>query len=216
MLGDNTLISLALVAIEDVDLQRFAQQAYDHCVKWFGLPLDESWSYVLLNGTFDGCARSALLKEYTIVIRRTYVSSEPKKAAIAHEIYHRVTMLRKGLHRAVWIDEMLAFLAVQHILSAQGLLEYADFRLKHQCESQSILGLKNVQNVRRKRILLGLRGVTYPLGFGTAVACLGIELDNLLGWPTLCHLVQCQTWEEWFTILALEIQPQVKILLGIT
>ncbi len=205
----------SLSPIEDAELQLFAQQAYRYCIDWFGVPLDDNWRYVLVDGSFDGCAHNRILREYTIVIRSDYAYPEQKKAAIAHEMYHRMTLLKEGLRESAWIDEMLAFLVSQRILSNQGMLEYANLRLQRQLNSKYRLDLSSLQKAQRKRILFGLGGITYPQGFASAVACLGTELEAKLGWSTINYLVQCRTWEEWFAKLPPESKSDASALLGI-
>lgn len=218
----NTLLQSAnmkiwklISSIEDPELINFSQKAYIHCVKWFGEPDDEKWQCTLNYGYSNGCARNWLLREYVIVIRNTYKYAEQKKAIIAHEIYHRATMRRKGLRQSVWVDEMVAFLVSQQILRAENLSNYADLRIQRHLEKQVKINISHLHKVRRRRIIIGYPCANYPTDFGASVACLGTELEYLVGWSNICRLVNCTSWDDWLDGLPLESRSIVLALLKI-
>ncbi len=131
-----------LVEIQDPHLLDFSKQAYNWCVTWFGIPVDELWEYEILIASMSGCSRQKLFKYYTIYIDKRNKSIEQKMAIIAHEVYHRVTIPKNSLRRIVWVDEMVAFLVSDRILMMSGLEQYAEYR------KQKILERCNNNNAR--------------------------------------------------------------------
>lgn len=191
----------------------FAQVAYNSCVDWFGVPNDEKRKFVLVWGHFDGCCRNRLVREYTIVIRREYQHPEQIMAATAHEMYHRVTMWRRGLTQCVWTDEMLAFLASQKLLVLHGMTDYARLRYETLREHHKMLSMDSLRKCVRKRVTFGRRGVVYPEGFGESVARVGVELEALVGWDAICRIVKHTAWNDWLVeIDAITIPAVAKLL----
>jgi hypothetical protein len=192
----------------DTSLQSFAITAYRCCTDWFGTPPDEDWPCHIVQFRSNSCRRSVLFHEYYITVMSTYKMAEQSKATIAHEIYHRVTRLRGGLRKLPWLDELLAFLASQHVLRANGLSDYAKTRIKHARYRNCHVDLRAVKAVPRWKYIFGM-----PTWFYDAVATAGAELDRVLEWSIICRLIHSQSWDQWLQHVPIEQRTYVRDLL---
>lgn len=202
---------------QDEDLRAFAVAAYSQCVEWFGIPDDHRIGFSIVGGPYTALARDLISRQYVIVISNELRHAEPRFASIAHEMYHRVTMHRRGLREALWVDEMLAFLTTQRILCGMGFAEYADERLRRQREEASTM---SVEQLRRARPLfrryLWLSAVAYPAGFTAGSGVLGARLLEVVGWEHTARMIACHTWEQWLALLPESQVPKAVTLLEIS
>jgi hypothetical protein len=128
---------------------------------------------------------------------------EERFAAVAHEMYHRVTASRNDtLRQFMWIDEMLARLAEWRLLSEHGMGKYVTSVMQAFEQEEQAMSSQQLQVVRPKRSLLIWTKKTYPPGFTSGVARLGRRLDRLVGWEQMRRMVHCHTWEEWMSLLS--------------
>jgi hypothetical protein len=185
------------------------------CCRWFGTPSDEVRATVVIASKRNSCSRNPFTGTYYISMRESIVEEDERRQVLAHEIYHRVTTRRKGLHRTPWVDEMIAYLATQRMLVTGGHQELAQqLELAHRLNEFAI-SVRDLHSVKRKRFLFGDQAQAYPEGFGTAVALLGIELSGLIDWRSICALVKCKTWESWIEQLPSNVRANVVELLQI-
>jgi hypothetical protein len=198
------------------ELRLFLSQTYQLYTEWFGIPIDARLPTVLVTGEFDACYRNRLLCEYTIVVRSDYESPEQRCAAIAHELYHRVTCRLGGLRRLQWLDEMLAFLASDHALRFNGMSEYADLRRDCYVNSTPRLTLAQAKRARSKRLALGFGGFRYPDGFGAAVALLGISLLEATTWSDIRSITRHRSWTDWLVSMPTEVRKRASQILELS
>jgi hypothetical protein len=194
----------------------FADRAYARYTEWFGVPDDADWNYEIIRGPLACLGRDPTRHLYIIAIRKNDTLLEDQFASIAHEMYHRVTMQRKGLNRSLWVDEMLAFLTSRRFLREQGMADYADAEMKSLCKLQMVhLSLEECKSVKRKPNLFGMLGPAYPPGFTQTTAILGGILEVLVGWEHMCKMIQCHSLEEWIDLLPDNKQRSVKATLNL-
>lgn len=195
------------------DLYKCADAAYAYYTSLFGLPKDNSWSYEIVAAPTAVMARDPFRRMYILTFRCNDLSREAQLASVAHEMYHRVTSRgRTGLHRYVWVDEMLASLVTHKFLCLYGLEEYAEAKSKLCYAYPTRLDMKTLKRVRRKFTMLGLVSA-YPPGFGPTMAVLGTTLEGLVGWKEICSLIHFRTWPEWLATLPPSVQIRVRDLI---
>ena len=199
--------------INDPDLLAFAGRTLSNLYTWFGHPCDPTWPVVIVYGGCEMCGRNRILREYSIVLRGAYPNEAMRLAALAHELYHRATMIRRGLRSQLWIDEMLAFLTSQRILELEGAGAYAEQRFQHLHQRYQPLDLHVVQSVRTKRRWFG--PIEYPIGFSASVARLGVDLQRIVGWRAACSLVAHSDFADWLASLPADRRAPAATTLGI-
>jgi hypothetical protein len=193
-----SIISSIDLGFKDEQLEAFAPRAYGLCIKWFGLPVDADRQYRIIGGPLGGTSRDLLSGHYMITIPPDCPALEQRVAVLSHEMYHRVTMRRRGLRCQRWIDEMMAEMTALMILREEGFADYADHWLRLMHESPSLLDARALRHaVKRKSILLGSFGFVYPAEYGPSVIVLGTKLERLVGWDRMCRIVHCRNWDEW-------------------
>jgi len=100
------------------ETKEFAAYCLQQCVEWFGAPPDLARPYKFETELLSCCTYHFLEKTYIIAFAladRFEVSKDRHWWVLAHEMYHRCTMRRRGMRRYVWVDEMLACAAAFHI-----------------------------------------------------------------------------------------------------
>lgn len=193
------------------DLYKCADAAYQYYVSLFGMPKDASWSYEIITAPSASVGRDPFRRMYIVAVRISEQNRERRLASAAHEMYHRVTLLRKGLHRQhLWVDEMLAFLATDKFLRDYGLRAYCDAELKRRYAMPHRLKIETLKGLRRRSNLFGLVRSQYPPDFASTIAVLGKTLEQLVGWENICQLVHCRTWQDWIASLPQQVQPPVR------
>ena len=105
----------------DSEYVLFANFTLRELTTWFGPPSDEDTPFEIVIYHRSIQSYDFLRRRYTLFIRNQD-EIEPMLASIAHEMYHRVTSRhkREGLHRAVWINEILACSASRRLMEASG------------------------------------------------------------------------------------------------
>ena len=199
--------------IDDEQLEAFATAAYKQAEEWFGAPPDAKWCYEIFQGHHGACSRIRLFRTYLLSFDSKQTEYPARCGTIAHEMYHRFTMQKTGLHKQVWIDEMLAYQTESMMLAELGQSNYAD-RLTAWAQKQpKQMDGAALRQVRRKREFLGIGGPVYPEGFGSAVYRFSDALEALVKWEAMRKIVGAQTWETWFATLPPSLVPLVKYIL---
>ena len=136
---------------------------------------------------------------------------------IGHEMYHRVTMHRKGLRRQPWIDEVLAFLTSLWFLHHQGFSSYADFLTQKHQERDRKPDLAGLRAHRRSTWYERLRTLSrdYPEYFYSNLGHISRALNQIVDTNDLCRIIQSETLEEWIGLLPPEKQYGVCRLLEV-
>jgi hypothetical protein len=168
----------------------------------------------VVHGPRTGCGWDPISRVYNIMIRKDVEAGGDRFAAIAHEVYHRVTWTR-WIHRVLYLDEMMAFLCTRQTLLETGYEELAD---EIDRQVRSVQNLPDVAILRRSRGRrpMGLIFNSYPNGFYPGVSNLGLDLLSLVGWSRLCRLAKCNDIDDWIAELPAESQSQVRALIGET
>ncbi|HZP81376.1 MAG TPA: hypothetical protein VFB21_07045 [Chthonomonadaceae bacterium] len=202
----------------DARMHRFAAEAYARCVDWFGPPDDPQRPYQLICSRMMGlqgnhCVYNWLLHCYGLFIAHDE-RFEEICSSIGHEMSHRVTMCRPGLHKQPWINETLAHLVSAWFLHEQGYADYVRtleaFYVK-QPGQVDITQFKTTQ--KRRGILVGLRNEQYPPEFAQWTWRLAMALSILLPSQYLCRLVGAASLNAWVEALPSEYHPPVCHLL---
>ena len=198
--------------IEDENLEAFAA-AYRQTEEWFGAPPDPEWPYQAWEGHHGACRRNPIFRTYIISIEPGRVDYSARCSTIAHEMYHRFTMRKAGLHKQVWIDEMLAYQTESMTLLELGQSEYANRLAAWARKEPKPMDGAALRQVRRKREFLGVGGPAYPEGFGSAIYRFSDALEALVNWEAMRQIVGASTWKAWFTTLPPSLIPLVKYIL---
>jgi hypothetical protein len=195
----------------DPGLHEYADRAYTSCVGWFGPPPDEHWRYEIVRAPQRACAvKSWLHRRYVLYIPSEYKKIEQQCATVGHEMYHRVTMRRRGLRELAWVDELVAFLAAERLLGEQGMEGYALQRMKRRLAATPRLPVTELHKVTmRRRFRAGALSTVYPPGFYEGIWDVGSRLAGLVDWNCICNLVTCAGWHEWLRSVPPNVRPEV-------
>jgi len=197
------------------DLYTAANQAYRYHVRFFGQPEDAHWKYEIITAHKASNGRDPFRHMYIITVREQDPPQQ-RLASLAHEMYHRVTSRRKGrngLHRHLWVDEMLASLTTHKFLCDHGQREYAQ-EIRKRCYAQPVrLDINTLKRLKRRPDFLGLLRSQYPPKFAGSIAVLGMTIEALVGWETMCSLVHCGSWHEWLDTLPDKTRKHVRELI---
>jgi len=200
----------------DEEIESLSTQAYVCCLKWFGNPPDESRSYQIVRGPVAGTTRDMLTGDYFICIPPECDNIEQKAITISHEMYHRVTMMRKGLCNIFWVDEMMAVATSLHFVNEIGYSAYVEYYLRWHCDCSIILPPHLLPTKREyENFLLRPQSIRLPHEFESSIVILGLRLEQIVGWREMCRIAQCKTWAEWISGLSLEHKVEVCALLGL-
>jgi hypothetical protein len=205
-----------MLIVSERELYEYAEFAQTKLIEWFGEPADMDWTYTIELYRYSALERDPFRHTYTIFLRKDYKSKEQFFADVAHEIYHRVTNWRSGLRRLMWVDEMIAFLATQHVLRGTGLSDYADVIKDHHYNrgnDEIPLNIRQLRRYNHRRPFPGILGSNYPKTFGNSVALIGLSLEEAVGWEAICRLTFAINWNEWYSWLSPDAASQARQLL---
>jgi len=76
---------------DEPELRAFGDRAYTHCVEWFGQPADPQRPYVLVRGVDRSSRYAPRGRLYYIVASRHCKTQSQRLAAVAHEMFHRIS-----------------------------------------------------------------------------------------------------------------------------
>ena len=201
--------------ITEAKLLQIADEAYYASIQWFGLPPDPQKRYLLGFGKYSVCAYSPLIRSYIIQIAP--IQSLPQlHATIAHEMYHRVTMRRLGVHKTLWLNEMLATLSSLWFLQRQHYLWFAEHWRDTSFANSVPISISELKRVRRRSgLFTSLRGNHYPLGFGSAILRVAIAMEAIVGKDGITRIVEQSSLQDWLGSLPNNLCIAVKWLLDI-
>lgn len=200
-------------SFQDVEeLSLFADGSVSRCQEWFGVPADDEWPLVVIEGLFDGLCKHQSRRCYEILMSKTRRDRMSRLSTVAHEAYHRVTNTMYGLHRHLWVDELLASLASDRIMRESGFAEFADAQLRMFSGSGRPIDYVQLYRTKRKKGFASLIR-QYPRGFREDVLTLGVRTEALVGWELLRRLVLSSTWEQWLRELPADLRSSVERLL---
>lgn len=189
---------------------KHADEAYNYLIGVFGCPIDHSSKYDLSYSFSPRIVKFNLKSIYFIYLYPEGTDPVKQIASIAHEMYHRVTNSRRtfkyGLHRMVWVDESLAAISTIHCLNEMGYTEYVAKHIENCYKSINILDIISLKKIKRSSLFMSIllqKPSHYPVGFGATTTLLGLAMQELVGWESMCRLVDCKTWEDWFQ----DLQP---------
>lgn len=171
-----------------------------------------------MNGLGEQSSCSYVLIGYTIVLSPELESTEQKCMMIGHEMYHRVTMHRKGLRSQVWVDELLAFLTALWFLNQHGFSDYADAIVEYYKDLPVKINLRKLCEFRRPSWYISLKTLEpkYPENFYTEVGRLAIALKRIVSKNDFCKIIKVNTLEEWIAALPNDKQYSVSRLLEVS
>jgi hypothetical protein len=146
---------------QDSEYLSFANFALAELTAWFGRPSDADTPFEIIIYHRSVQSYDPLRRRYALFIRKRE-QPEPMLGTIAHEMFHRVTCRgkRTGLHKAVWIDEVLACSASRKVLEKSGRHEYVETLVKEAMRSPTRLTISELAKVRRWPAFAMLR--SYP------------------------------------------------------
>jgi len=201
--------------VKDEKLHELARFSYQLCTEWFGVPPDHVRGYKLIYDVRNRCILPPFVKaSYLIALKKGY--AEPQYASIiAHEMYHRVTMPRPGIHRIRWVDEMIAYGVERHAVPELGYADYAEYMHKSFLERPDNLNVHIIKEFYMKGAPSGMDIEACKLQLDISGIALGVQLEALVGWKEICKIVGCLTWEDWLTNLVPEIREKVVALLDL-
>ena len=181
--------------------------------RWFGEPRDAHRAMHIVLGPRWGCGRNPLMGTYEIFINRDLHPPARRFEALAHEVFHRVTWY-SWISRALYVCEMMAFLASQHALLEAGHSQFAAMRKATILEDLDIPDPVTLrQATKRTRFLAKPE---YIFGFFEGCARMGFELEEILGWEEVCQLVKARNLDSWLNRYPPEIALRVSTRIGLT
>lgn len=202
---------------DESELRAFADRAYAHCVAWFGQPVDPKRPYVLIRGrNWSRCSPG--WKCYFLVISDRCKTREQWFAAVAHEMFHRISWRNGGSIRyqsgQAWLEELLACLTCGWVLENEGS-SYAVTRRNWYFQRPNRVNTRKLRTFdsRLFRFCLTL-GIVYPKHFYNSVNRLGYALYALTGREPLCRLAQSHSLEAWIDSLPTGLQAPTSYILG--
>jgi hypothetical protein len=182
-------------------LRETADAAYACCVRWFGPPTDPETKYDIFFGPHSLCVFSGWIRRYLIQIYPSSSIAEVTRS-IGHEMCHRVTTKRKGLHKEVWVSEMLAFLAEQWFLHDCSLGEHADSLVQTLFDYEDRVPISQLKSTKRNTgIIARLHGNFYPPDFRQHTARLGTALAQIVGRELMAQMVEARDLQDWIAKL---------------
>lgn len=179
-----------------------AEEAYRGCGIWFVPPLDPERQYEIMAWHYSACHYSWFLGDYTITISRRNSTVQEVCRSVGHEMFHRMTMRRPGLHQEMWVSEMLAFLASQWFLNEQGYGSYADYLHSYYIAQTEPVDISYLKRARRTRNPIRiLTGQLYTPGIATQIPRLALALWELVNWKNVAQMVGASRLETWVQYL---------------
>lgn len=192
--------------------EQYLQRVSSLCEGWFGpVPDDASPIRVVLSDRV-GLSRTWFSNEYLLYVDSECPPDEELVAILGHELYHRFSKSKRGLHRIAWVDETIACATELQVLTAFGFIEQVnraiEFSLRD-CQRMSPVEFR-----RWNQYAFGLfRG--YRPGYHSAAVVLSKGLMDFLPWSTMCALTDHRGWNSWFRLIPLQTRDIVyQLLLG--
>jgi hypothetical protein len=191
----------------------FADYALRHLTEWFGEPRDPDSAFEIIIDQRSVRSYDFLRRRYALFIRER-AELEPMLGSVAHEMYHRVTCRRKraGLHRLVWVDEVLACSASRKVLQRAGYHSYVEALVRDAKEAPKRLSIQELSKVRYWPAFAMLR--PYPTYFAETVTVVGESLEEAIGWPNMCALISHRRWSDWLAGLSPIERKRIEIMFG--
>ena len=100
----------------------------------------------------------------------------------------------------------------QHVIIADGLSDYAEFRNESYRDLNHERHLVEAKRLSRWGYLFGR---PMPMWFYDTVRTIGFQLDALVDWDIVCQLVSCDSWETWMQLVPVEQRERVRELLAV-
>ena len=185
--------------VKDERLLELAEVSYELCTTWFGIPSDHAQTYYLLYSSQNRCIPPWFtIGPYVISLKSGYAEAQ-NASVIAHEMYHRVTIKRPGIHRTWWVDEMIAYTLERHAVPELGYPDYARTMHNYLLESPGHSDARTIKEIIAKGILPDMDRKATEFQLGCSIVSLGAQLEALVGWSNVCKIVGCPNWKEWLS-----------------
>lgn len=204
---------------DDPELRAFADRACAHCVAWFGQPVDPKKPYVLARGgKRSWCSYGP--RCYRLVISDRCKTRGQRLAAVAHEMYHRVSWLSGGIRRyqsgQAWLEELLACQACDWVLEEEGI-SYAVTRRDGYLQQPERINTRRLRTFDSLLFRFCLNWeIIYPKHFYASVTRLGYALHELVGREHLSRLGQSRSLKAWVESLPPDLQAPIRTILGLS
>lgn len=201
------------MTINEDKLTELSELAYADCVRWYGPPTDFDNKYDIFFAPYSACVYSGLMRRYLIQIQSSDVPVEIMRS-VGHEIYHRVTSKRVGLHKQVWASEMLAFLSEQWFLEERSLGRQAQSLEETLFAFEDRVPIIQVrQAVRKTGLISKLRRDFYPPNFSQHIARLACALCAIVGRDGMTRMVGAHDLTSWIDALPISRRAPVRRIL---
>lgn len=199
----------------DDDLKVMYSQAYQLGTLWFGVPKDDKAATRIVRSSVSCCAYDPIFMNYTISIINDAVQECQIMYCIGHEVYHRVSHKKTGLRNIYWVDEMMAEATAFHVLQQTGFHDYASFLEIHYGLYDLIDILQLPLRCRVTHWITRYLDTDVPENFAQSVFTWGRRVEKVVGWDTMTHLIDCQTWSEWLDYVSADKRQEICSLLNI-
>lgn len=179
----------------------YANISYSILTKDFGLSQDHYIPFEIVVDKLSCLSFDFIRRKYVLFIRE-HDDIQHVYASIAHETYHRITSKckKKGLHKQLWINEVLAFQASQQVLCRTGHTIFAVQKMKSMYCSPHRLSIDELRNVKSFKFFFLRR--SYPAYFTETVAIISDTLVQSIGWEKMCLMTKCETLPDWLNYLS--------------
>lgn len=200
--------------IEDTSAKHIADWAFEYLSVYFGDPKDAAIGHVVYRAKTSHCRYTS--QHYVIALANDIVAYEDYCTVISHEMYHRLTLRKRGLHRDAWIDEMLAFLASKWSLEAAGLHKHSQSIVYLYLTIEGEIGIHEAKQIPRRKLLRMVHTNAKNVGlFYKFAVQMALELESILTREQISLMVNELTFMGWFRHLSNDQVIAVKKLFGI-
>lgn len=216
--------------LQDPSLLDFASQAYSLYLDWFGLPRDHpEWPYILRTSkNTDGAYKHPLRRCFWLLLKPC---KDPEETCffIGLTLYERfVYQWPAGdrlIDRYFWLDDLVKGIAVSQLFAHLGKKKWiayyhkvmlaltpsrmslTDFK-RHDRSSQPLFA--------RLTPIRGFFRCEPPLEYWTTCIELAQRLGESVSWSSICKVVDCKQWTEWYETMTLSERERVKALLELS
>lgn len=204
---------IAEEAIQDAEAYAVAEASYHYLESYFGEPSDKHIPYKLIRGGTSSCTLNS--GAYYIILASDCKSSNQYHVVISHEMYHRITNSRRGLHQKALIDEMLGFLSSKWFLESHDREDYVQFLTNWYLEPQGEINISRAFRVKRGRLFsMIVWNRNYRRLFYKYAVHIAISIEHFLSREEICRMVHESSFDQWLSTLDASVVNEVRLLFG--
>ncbi len=207
----------------DAEIYRYIMDAYDFCIQSFGEPADGDQRTAYIHGFPPGLRWSMankprVLFKYVYSIDYRYDTVEQQLAAVCSMMFERFALPIMAPHLLLLpvVGIMQSRLKL-HMLRAKGYIEYANFLEERDCKHGYIPLVFENHSERKLPAFIPISAryqsaivddPSLEVKYQQA-GKLGRDLEALVGWSNLAHIINCTSINQWISRQKAPLQPQI-------